>query len=76
SAEKADWVRKRAQFSRRFPGVHRLRGAHVAVAMGGDRKAAMRCMIAANNCREIATSAPILISFSRRLVKMNALTPR
>ena len=32
-------------------------GAHVAVAIGGDRKAAILCMISANNCRGIATSA-------------------
>ena len=37
--------------------AHSRRGAHVAVAIGGDRKAAILCMISANNCRGIATSA-------------------
>jgi len=57
--------------SGRFPGsrqaeppvrISRFRarsgpGAHVAVAIGGDRKAAILCMISANNARGIATSA-------------------
>jgi hypothetical protein len=43
--------------SRRFTSAHSRRGAHVAVAIGGDRKAAILCVIAANNCRGIATSA-------------------
>jgi hypothetical protein len=41
---------------RRF-SAHSHWGTHVAVAIGGDRKAAILCVIAANNCRGIATSA-------------------
>jgi hypothetical protein len=47
----------RTQISRRLTGAHSRRGAHVAVAIGGDRSAAILCMISANNCRGIATSA-------------------
>ena len=46
----------KAQISRRFP-AHADGRVHVAVAVGGARKAAILCMIAANNCRGIATSA-------------------
>ena len=42
---------------RRFTGAHSRRGAHVADAIGGDRNAAILRIIAANNCRGIATSA-------------------
>ena len=57
NVEKVDWAHRRVQLSRCSPGAHCGRGVHVAVAMGGDRNAAILFMIAANNCREIATSA-------------------
>jgi hypothetical protein len=47
----------RTHLSRRFPAHAVGRGVQVAVAIGGDRKAAILCMITANSCRGIATSA-------------------
>jgi len=44
----------RTHLSRRFPAHAVVRGVQVAVAIGGDRKAAILCMIAANSCRGIA----------------------
>jgi hypothetical protein len=47
----------RTHLSRRFLAHAGGRGVQVAVAIGGDRKAAILCMITANSCRGIATSA-------------------
>ncbi len=46
-----------AHFPRRFPAYAISRGVHAAVAIGGDRKEAILCMIPANSVREMATSA-------------------
>jgi|GEM_PF-3732904 len=55
--EKAVLRRQRGANLPWFSGTHESQGAHVTVASGGARKAAMFCMISANNLRGIATSA-------------------
>jgi len=51
SLQKPYHMLKRMQLSRRYPGTRIGRGVQVAVAIGGDRSAAILCMIATNNCR-------------------------